>query len=435
MTTSPPFETDREVSGARLERARQWLRTIASATDLLVVGGIPEPDVIGAMGELQRITGAERVIIQITRHTAPLDESQIMLRALPEDVPVRVLELPDHWRKKLVAGELVLCDGQDLTPTERRTLHDHGIRSCILLPLKVGGILRGCTRLENVEAMGGWSPNEFLALATMGTVFGNALGYREACEMFNESNKRLQRLVNSAPDVIYRMALPSGAYEFVSPAAATVMGYTPEEFMAAPKLIERILHPGWRSYFEDQWALLLQGEVPLEYTYAIIHRQIGETRWLYQRNVLIRDARGQPVALEGFVTDVTQQKVAEARLRSRESTLQTILSSAPIGIGFNSDRTLLMVNDELCRMTGYTSEELVGKVTDFLYPTYEEFQQVGVDLVAQLEQDTTGSVETQWVRKDGTVFDVLLSATCITPEDYALGVTFTVLDITRFRHG
>jgi len=141
------------------------------------------------------------------------------------------------------------------------------------------------------------------------------------------------------------------------------------------------------------------------------------------------------VALEGIVTDVTQQKVAEARLRSRESTLQTILSSAPLGIGFNSDRTLLMVNDELCRMTGYTSEELVGKVTDFLYPTYKEFQRVGVDLVAQLEQGTAGSVETQWVRKDGTVLDVLLSANCITPEDCALGVTFTVLDITRFRRG
>jgi len=435
MTTSPPSETDLEVPSARLERTRLWLRAIAGATDLLIVGGTPEPDVVSAMGELQKVTGAERVIIQVTRQSAPLDESQMMLRVLPEHVPARVLPLSDRWRWKLAAGELVLCQTQDLRPAERRTLYDHGIRSCALVPLKVGGILRGCTRLENAEAMDTWSPDELLALASIGTVFSNALGYREAREMLDESAMRLRRLVDNAPDMIYRMSLPDGRYEVVSPAATSMTGHTPEEFLTTPKLIERILHPGWRSYFEHQWALLLQGEVPLEYAYAIVHGQTGETRWLHQRNVLIRDAYGRPVALEGIVTDVTQRQVTEARLRSRESTLQTILSSAPIGIGFNSDRTLLMVNDELCRMTGYTSEELVGKVTDFLYPTYKEFQRVGVDLVAQLEQGTTGSVETQWVRKDGTVLDVLLSANCITPEDYALGVTFTVLDITRFRRG
>ena len=435
MTTSPQPQVSNEGPWARLERAKQWLRAIASATDLLVVGGIPEPDVARAMEELQKVTGAERIIIQVTRHTAPLDETQMMLRPLPEHIPARTLPLPDRWRRTLAAGDLVLCSDQDVQADEQGCLLDHGIRSCVLVPLRVGGILRGCIRLENVAAMATGLPDELVALAAIGTVFSNALGYREAREMLDESNARLKRLVDNVPDMIYRMALPAGTYEFVSAAAAAITGHTPEEFLTTPRLVERILHPGWRSYFEHQWALLLQGEAPPEYAFAVIHGQTGETRWLHQRNVLIRDADGTPVALEGIVTDVTQQQVAEARLQTRESALQTILASAPIGMGFNSDRTMLLVNEELCRMTGYASEELVGKVTDFLYPTHEEFQRVGVDLVAQLEQGASGSVETQWVRRDGSVFDVLLSANCVTPEDYALGVTFTVLDISRFRRG
>ena len=212
------------------------------------------------------------------------------------------------------------------------------------------------------------------------------------------------------------------------------MGYPPEDLYRHPMLIQKIMHPGWRGYFEDQWARLVQGDVPPSYAYAIIHGQTGETRWLDQRNVLVRDDEGKPIAIEGSVTDVTKQKLAETRLRNREATLEIILSTAPIGVGFNSDRTMLMVNDELCRMSGYTSEELVGKVTDFLYPTYYEFQRVGLDLVAQLEQGTKGSVITQWRRKDGSVFDVLLSANCLDSADHAAGVTFTVLDITDFRH-
>ncbi len=320
MTTSPPSETDLEVPWARLERARLWLHAIASATDLLIVGGTPEPDVVSAMGELQKVTGAERVIIQVTRQSAPWTSSRTTLRASSSTCRRGFCRCPTagagNWRRASWCYARPRTSGPPNAPPSTTT----GFASCALVPLKVG-------------------------------------------------------------------------------------------------------------------RLLLQGEVPLEYAYAIVHGQTGETRWLHQRNVLIRDAYGRPVALEGIVTDVTQRQVAEARLRSRESTLQTILSSAPIGIGFNSDRTLLMVNDELCRMTGYTSEEPVGKVTDFLYPTYKEFQRVGVDLVAQLEQGTTGSVETQWVRKDGTVLDVLLLANCITPEDYVLRVTFTVLDITRFRRG
>ncbi|MCU0521404.1 MAG: PAS domain S-box protein [Anaerolineae bacterium] len=418
---------------ALLDRSRQWIRAVACATGLLVVGGVPEPDVLAAMEALQEVTSAERVCIQVTRHTAPLDEAQTMLRNLPEHLPATPLQLSERWRRALSVGELVHGDQQCASEGERRSLADLGITTYTLVPLIVGDILRGCIRLENTNPARLWSSEEQLALRAIGTVFGNALGYREARLTLKESEARYQRLVDNEPDAIYRMSLPDGVYEYMSPAATEITGYTPEQYLSTPFLVERMLHPGWRGYFEQQRALLLQGKAPPEYAFAIIHGRTGETRWLHQRNVLIRDASGKPTAIEGIITDVTQQHLAEARLRNREATLQSILSTTPIGIGFNSDRTMLIVNDELCRMTGYTAEELVGRVTDFLYPTHAEFSRVGAELVAQLERGIIGSIETQWVRKDGRVLDVLMYANCVTPDDYAIGVTFAVIDLASIR--
>ena len=72
----------------------------------------------------------------------------------------------------------------------------------------------------------------------------------------------------------------------------------------------------------------------------------------------------------------------------------------------------------------------MDKSARMLYLTDEEFEYVGREKYAQINERGTGTVETRWQRKDGEVIDVLLSSTPIDPNDLSLGVTFTVLDIT-----
>ena len=56
---------------------------------------------------------------------------------------------------------------------------------------------------------------------------------------------------------------------------------------------------------------------------------------------------------------------------------------------------------------------------------------MGKEKYAQIAKGGTGTVETRWQRKDGKIFDVLLSSTPLDPNDLAAGVTFTALDITK----
>ncbi|NJK84797.1 MAG: PAS domain-containing protein [Bacteroidales bacterium] len=50
----------------------------------------------------------------------------------------------------------------------------------------------------------------------------------------------------------------------------------------------------------------LKGIIPDIYEYEIIHKN-GERKWLNQRNALIRDDQGNPLAVEGVVSDFTDK--------------------------------------------------------------------------------------------------------------------------------
>ncbi|MBA4385886.1 MAG: hypothetical protein C0410_14200, partial [Anaerolinea sp.] len=133
---------------------------------------------------------------------------------------------------------------------------------------------------------------------------------KKAEERLLQSEERFRRLAENARDVIYRMSLPDGNYEYVSPAALSVFGYSPEECYQSPILFKQAIHPDWVKYFEEQWTNLINGEMPPTYEYQFIHKS-GEIRWLNQRNILVRDRKGKPIAIEGIVTDITERKQSE----------------------------------------------------------------------------------------------------------------------------
>jgi len=154
---------------------------------------------------------------------------------------------------------------------------------------------------------------------------------KRAEEALARNEERFRLLAENSRDIIYRMSLPDGRYEYISPAVTTISGHSPEEFYANPLLIQEIVHPAWRDYVDTQKRNMLVGEVPPTYEFQIVHRS-GEVRWVYQRNVLLRDAAGKPVALQGLVTDVTEQKRAEEEQRRRDEQIRHTQKLESLGI-------------------------------------------------------------------------------------------------------
>ncbi len=175
---------------------------------------------------------------------------------------------------------------------------------------------------------------------------------RRALEALAESEARFRRLADNAQDLIYRIRVrPELRFEYVSPAATRMDGYTPEEHYADPTIAARVMHPDDRHVLEALLAgTLAEGTLP---PMRWIHRD-GRTIWTQHRTVAIRDERGELVAIEGIARDISAQvrEREQLRLIEHQLTLSTRLESVGrlaggIAHDFNNILTTIMGYAEL----------------------------------------------------------------------------------------
>ena len=132
-------------------------------------------------------------------------------------------------------------------------------------------------------------------------------------EALQRSEHLFRLLAENAGDMIYRIQIkPEFAFEYISPALETVLGYSVEELSQNPKMMKKIIHP------DDQYVILplLNGEYdPQEIVSVRMFRKNGDLVWVEQRNVYLRDENGDIEAIEGIARDVTEQRKADAERR------------------------------------------------------------------------------------------------------------------------
>lgn len=120
---------------------------------------------------------------------------------------------------------------------------------------------------------------------------------------------------------------------------------------------------------------------------------------------VVRDAAGMPVRAVGSLQDVTERKRADEELRASEERFRALLENATDAIFVHDlEVRFLDINEEVCRMLGYTDEEMQGKsVPDISV-------EVSAELVAQLSQKLAAGEslahEGRYRRKDGTTLPV-----------------------------
>ncbi len=183
-------------------------------------------------------------------------------------------------------------------------------------------------------------------------------------EKLRESEKKFRLLTENAQDMIYRMSLPDGKYEYVSPAALQLTGYTPEEYYSDSNISRKLIHADWQEYFKKEFDALLKGNMPPLYEYQIIDRA-GKIRWFQQRNTLIKDELGVPVAIEGIVSDITERKQIEDALQESEARFRGITERiSDLIIVLDPEGIPTFVSPSITSILGFPPESYIGKMAD-----------------------------------------------------------------------
>ena len=245
---------------------------------------------------------------------------------------------------------------------------------------------------------------------------------KRAEEALQESENRFRRLAENARDMIFRMTLPDGKYEYISPASCDITGFTPEEYYNGTMNLKKIIHPDFIEYFNQQWENLLEGNIPPFYEYKIIHKKGGE-RWLYQRNVLVLDENGLPIAMEGIVTDLTEHKHTEEKLLRAQKLESLGILAGGIAHDFNNLMAVIMGNIELA------IRELPMNHTS--YPLLKTALQSGrqtKDLTGRLITFSKGGFP---VRRENNISEILLEAVQKMAKNTNIQVIFEIAENLR----
>ena len=238
---------------------------------------------------------------------------------------------------------------------------------------------------------------------------------KEAERALTESEALYRNLFENASIGMFQTSL-EGRFLHINKAFATMLGYaSPEEVIITITDTATQIHADPRNRAVFLAALEQQDWFYAEQPYL---RKDGSTMIgkLAIRRVLKPD--GRIAYLEGIVEDITERKKAEEALKKYAEEITDLYENAPCGYhSIGEDGTILRMNNTALSWLGYSRDEVIGKMklTDLM--TSEGVEAFQRDFPLLKKQGWLQNIEDIWIRKDGGVFDALVSTTAVFDEN------------------
>ncbi len=228
---------------------------------------------------------------------------------------------------------------------------------------------------------------------------------RQADAVRRDVGERLEMALEATGAAVWDADLVGGTCWW-SDTFPKMLGYTDAPTMPAD-FWESRLHPEDRDRVLAHIASHLAGETNrYAYDYRMRH-EAGGWMWIAAKGRAIRDRTGRAVRYTGIMTDITEARLQEERLRASEERLLKIMEAAPIAVNVTTrDGRWLFCNAQTVRLMGRERAELVRTATPDLYADPNDRQA----LIARFDREGPfRDAETRFRKPDGSIVWTLSS--------------------------
>lgn len=230
-----------------------------------------------------------------------------------------------------------------------------------------------------------------------------------------ENQRAMNLLIRNLPGMVYRcLNNRDWTMEFVSEGAVDLTGHTPQDILIGAPTFTEITYPDDRERVWQSVQDALASRTPFQIVYRITKKS-GELRWVWEQGAGVYDESGNVIAIEGFITDMTDRISAERALQESEQRLELVLRGADLGLWDDNFLTGEAVyNDQWGAMLGYEPHEIEPRITEWdrlVHPDDREgvldrFDRHVRGEIAQFEAEhrlRTKSGEWKWILTRGRV--------------------------------
>ncbi|MFW2372303.1 MAG: PAS domain S-box protein [Gammaproteobacteria bacterium] len=171
---------------------------------------------------------------------------------------------------------------------------------------------------------------------------GKLLGYRgidrditerrQVENRANELERKFITLLANLQGMAYRCQNNHDwTMEFISDNCQQLTGYQVADLLSSQSIAYNdLIHPDDKEMVWETTQKRIAMDLPFQLVYRI-KTVSGETKWVWEQGISIKDCTGKLIALEGFITDITEHKLAEQENEKLQAQLRHVQKMEAIG--------------------------------------------------------------------------------------------------------
>ncbi|HKL44217.1 MAG TPA: PAS domain-containing protein [Candidatus Absconditabacterales bacterium] len=242
---------------------------------------------------------------------------------------------------------------------------------------------------------------------------GLFISKKENDKKIKDTKERLENILEANNIGTWEHNFETGK-EVINNKWAEMLGYSLEKISShSNKIWKKSIHPDDKEKVEKEFEKLKNKEIEYyELDVRMKHRS-GKYIWINDRAKITKwTKKGKPLLASGTHTDITHKKNIEIELLNNRNKLRNILETTQDGFWVvDENQRFIDVNDAYCKMSGYRREEFLNlKIPDLEFYENEKEAAKRIKKILKIGHDL---FETKHIKKNGEVFDVEASASCL----------------------